>query len=333
MASTRRSVLKAGLAFGAGFRAFSQEAGRDALIVAATGEKIPHPLSKKSYAATDNRKSVEVPDAMVYVPAGKFTMGERDSEHVVFLDGFCIAKYLVTNAEYKAFADAAGHTRLPHHWRSGTFPEGKSNPPVLWVSWNDAQRYCAWVSKGMGRVVTLPTEAQWEKAARGPKAFIYPWGNDRNPQNLNYNGVCALKYGLEVTADGRVPGWKEFTNSAQYRELVERGGYTTPVGAFPEGKCFYGCYDMAGNAWEWCSDWYMQEYYRLPTSNSNPQGPTEDKANNVNRAAEHGKVKVIRGGSWYASLASARSIYREETRKPEGGYHSVGFRIVAPVPG
>lgn len=332
MATTRRSVLKAGLAFDAAFRALSQEREGAVLTAAATGDKIPHPLSTKSYAVTDNGKRIEVPDGMVYVPAGKFTMGERASEHVVSLGGFCIAKFLLTNAEYKAFVDAARHTPLPRHWRNGNFPEGKANHPVLWVSWNDAQKYCAWVSKGTGRVVTLPTEAQWEKAARGPKAFLYPWGNDGNPRNLNYNGVCAFKYGLEVTADGRVPGWKEFTNTAQYRELVEGGGYTTPVGAFPQGKCFYGCYDMAGNAWESCSDWYVKDYYKLPTSNADPQGPTGDQADNVNRAAERGKVKVTRGGSWYAHLTSARSTYREETRRPEGGYHSVGFRIVALVP-
>ena len=177
--------------------------------------------------------------------------------------------------------------------------------------------------------MTLPTEAQWEKAARGPKALAYPWGNERNPRNLNFNGVCALKYGLEVSADGRVPGWKEFTESLVYRDLVDHGGYTTPVGSFPQGKCFYGCYDMAGNAWQWCSDWYMREYYGLPGSDRNPQGPGKDQADDVNRAAEHGKCKVIRGGSWYAQLNSARSVNREESRRPEGGYHSVGFRVAA----
>jgi formylglycine-generating enzyme required for sulfatase activity len=311
----------------AGLPALPKEVERDALTTAATGETIPHPLSKRTQRVND----VDVPEGMVYVPAGKFTMGERQAVHEVYLDGFCMAKYLVTNAEYKAFATATGHTRLPRHWRNTTFPEGKANHPVLWVSWDDAQEYCAWVSKGTGRVVALPTEAQWEKAARGPKAFLYPWGNDANTENLNYNGLCARKFGLEVTANGHVSGWKEFTATPPYRELVDHGGYTTPVGAYPRGKSFYGCYDMAGNAWQWCTDWYMQEYYKLPDANHNPKGPSREKADDVHRAAERGKVKVVRGGSWYAHLISARSVFREETRRPEGGYHSVGFRIAGLV--
>ena len=136
---------------------------------------------------------------------------------------------------------------------------------------------------------------------------------------------------MEVTADGRVPGWLEFRETAAYRELMDGGGHTTPVDAFPQGKSFYGCYDMAGNAWEWCLDWYKQDYHQLPDAYRNPHGPSLEQADNVNRAAEHGKVKVIRGGSWYAQMISARSVNREETRRPEGAYHSVGFRIVIEV--
>jgi len=271
----------------------------------------------------------DIPDAMVSIPSGKFAMGEGQSAHEVYLDAFYMGKFLVTNAEYKAFVDATGHAPLPHHWRSGMFAEGKANHPVLWVSWNDARKYCAWVSTRIGRAVTLPTEAQWEKAARGPQGFLYPWGNEPNTKNLNYQGLCASKYGLEVTADGRVVGWKEFTATPAYRELVDRGGYTTPVDAFPQGKSGYGCYDMAGNAWQWCLDWYKRDYYKLPGANRNPQGPSRDEADDVNRAAEHGKCKVVRGGSWYPHVGSARTVCREETRRPEGGYHSVGFRTVA----
>ena len=313
MRTTRRSLVRIGIALASGVPLQSQTAARRAVTVAATGEEIPHPFN--------------APQAMVRIPAGAFTMGERQVAHQVFLDEFYMAKYLVTNAEYKTFVDAAGVARLPRHWRAGTFPEDKANHPVLWVSWNDAQRYCAWVSRGSGRTVTLPTEAQWEKAARGPQGFQYPWGNDPNQQLLNFNGVCARKYGLEVTADGQAPGWRDFTATAEYRALVDGGGYTTPVGAFPQGKSAYGCYDMAGNAWQWCTDWYMREYTRLPDASRNPQGPSREQADEVSRAAEHGKCKVIRGGSWYAHLGSARSTYRDETRGPEAGYHSVGFRV------
>jgi formylglycine-generating enzyme required for sulfatase activity len=294
MTITRRSVVGAGLA-------------------AAFGE----PISRAA-----------APTGMVEIPAGGFTMGEGQGARRVYLDGFYMAKYQVTNAEYNAFANAAGGIRLPRYWRGGTFPEDKTNHPVLWVSWIDAQKYCAWRSRESGRVVTLPTEAQWEKAARGPQGFRYPWGNDADPRNLNYNGLCARKYGLLVTADGQAPGWRDFTETAEYCALVGRGGFTTPVDAFPQGKSAYGCFDMAGNAWEWCLDWYMRDYFKLADAGRNPQGPSREQADEVNRAAEHGKGKVIRGGSWYAHLSSASSLYRQETRGPEAGYHSVGFRVV-----
>lgn len=222
MKTTRRSFVRIGIALASSVPLRSQKAARRAVTVTATGEEIPHPA--------------DAPLAMVRIPAGAFTMGERQAAHQVFLDEFSMAKYLVTNAEYKTFVDALGVAHLPRHWRGGTFPEDKANHPVLWVSWNDAQKYCAWVSRESGRIVTLPTEAQWEKAARGPQGFQYPWGNDPNQQCLNFNGVCARKYGLEVTADGQVPGWRDFTQTAEYRALVDGGGYTTPVGAFPQGE-------------------------------------------------------------------------------------------------
>jgi formylglycine-generating enzyme required for sulfatase activity len=329
MKIARRSFLQAGLVLGGGLPIPAQSSDADALTTAATGDPIPHPLSKKTYFVESADSRVEVPQSMVYVAAGRFTMGERQATHDVYLDGFAMAKYLVTNAEYNAFADATQHRMLPRYWSSRTYPEGKANQPVLWVSWNDAQEYCAWVSKGTGHTVALPTEAQWERAARGPQAFLYPWGNDANPRNLNFNGVCAAKYGLEVASDGRVPGWLAFRDTQPYHDLVDHGGYTTPVGAYPQGRSYYGCYDMGGNAWQWCSDWYMQEYYRLAGADRNPHGPDREHADEVSRAGEHGKCKVIRGGSWYAQLTSARSVNREETRRPEGGYHSVGFRVIA----
>ena len=311
MGSTRRALLKAGLAFPAARAAAAQ----DVLTAAATGDPIVHPWQSLARG-------------FARIPEGKFLMGERESAHEVWLDVFLLAKYLVTNAEYKTFTDDTGQ-RPPRYWRGGAYPEGKANHPVLWVSWHDAQSYCAWMSRGAGRRISLPTEAQWEKAARGPEGFLYPWGNDRNRDNLNYNGVCARRYGLAAGPDGRVTGWREFTESAQYRDLVAQGGYTTPVGAFPGGRSAYGCYDMAGNAWQWCLDWYKADYYHLPGAARNPQGPRLEEADEVNRAGEHGKCKVIRGGSWYAQFTSARSVNREETRRPESGYHSVGFRVAA----
>jgi formylglycine-generating enzyme required for sulfatase activity len=245
------------------------------------------------------------------------------------VDGFCIGKYEVTNAEWKEFVDATGQRSLPRYWKDGKIPEGKENHPLLWVSYNDALKYCEWVSKRTGWVVSLPTEAQWEKAARGPRGSLFPWGDDRNTANCNYCGYCASKVGLPISRNGEVTGWREFTKTEKYREITATGGFTTPVGSFPDGKSAYGAYDMAGNAYEWCLDWYKADYHKLAGANSNPRGPSELEADEVKKAQERGKNKVIRGGSWYGHFSGCTTTSRVEVRNPRMGYHSVGFRIVA----
>jgi formylglycine-generating enzyme required for sulfatase activity len=268
------------------------------------------------------------PDGVAWIPGGAFTMGVGEAAHTVHVDGFAMAKHMTTNADYKAFVEATGHSPPPRHGKGGAIPAGKDNHPVLWVCWRDAMRDCAWMIEKTGREVTLPTEAQCEKAARGPKGFLLPWGNGANPNNLNYNGVCARRFGLPVSADGRVTGWMELIRSAEYKALVEAGGATSAVGAYPAGRSHWGCFDMAGNAWEWCQDWYSSQYFRLPGANSNPAVPTHAEAEEAHRAGARGKVKVIRRGSWRAHLSSARTIYREETRSPDVGRHSAGLRVI-----
>jgi formylglycine-generating enzyme required for sulfatase activity len=151
--------------------------------------------------------------------------------------GFSIARYPVTNAEYARFlADNPAHAvpasmyhfeqdRL-YEWDSTTrlFPAGRANHPVVLVSWEDAMAYTAWLNKVTGRHFRLPTEAEWEKAARGTHGRSYPWGNTFDPSKCN-------------TWEGEI-------------------GETTPVGVFPAGASPYGCLDMAGNVWEWTADWY-----------------------------------------------------------------------------
>ncbi len=315
----------------------SEEAVADAVseqyaCMAATGEKILLPWSKQTSVVIDGGKRVNVPENMVYVPAGAFTMGDRESKHRVFLDAYCIGKYEVTNAEWYEFLVDTRRVTAPRHWKNGKFPEGKGNHPVLWVSWDDALRYCGWMSQRTGWNVTLPTQAQWEKAARGPDAFFFPWGNERSAKHCNYNGVCASKLGLTVGSNGVVAGWKEFTTTTEYREFVGTSGYTTPVGSFPTGKSFYGCYDMAGNAYEWCLDWYKKDYYRLKDAGTNPLGPAESEADVVNEPGYSGIAKLIRGGSWYAHLMSCSAVSHQEVRNPRYPYHSVGFRVVAEMP-
>ena len=172
------------------------------------------------------RSSEQSPVAhrMVLIPAGAFMMGDDhfkkavQPRHEVSVDAFYIDRYDVTNAEYKVFVDATGHRPLPSHWRGNLYPPGKGNHPVIFVSWFDANDYCHWAGK------RLPSEAEWEKAARGTDGRTYPWGNT-----------------LDVTK-ANVPFLKL--------------GDTTPVDRFEQGKSPYGVYDMAGNVFQWTADWF-----------------------------------------------------------------------------
>jgi len=177
------------------------------------------------------------PKGMVHVPAGEFIMGsdETDKEAKALqygstrqwyvnehparkesIDGFYIDKFEVTNREYKEFVDATGH-RPPPLWRGETYPAELADHPVVAVDWYDAEAYC----KHRGK--TLPSEAQWEKAARGSDGRSFPWGSEFDSKKLNTFG--------------------------------DYGG-TTPVGKFPDGASPYGALDMAGNVQEWTSGWY-----------------------------------------------------------------------------
>ncbi len=166
---------------------------------------------------------------MVSIPAGPFIMGsdsgdpDETPQHEVDLPAFEIDLYEVTNAQFAAFVEATGYQTDAEKageagWRA-YYTEGKENHPVVKVSWNDAVAYCQWGGK------RLPTEAEWEKAARGTDGRVFPWGNEWDPAKANV------------------------------KESGFRG--TTPVGGFPDGVSPYGVYDMAGNVWEWTADWYQ----------------------------------------------------------------------------
>jgi formylglycine-generating enzyme required for sulfatase activity len=315
------------------------------------------PLSKTTITVTDGDKKYDIPSAMVLIPSGDFTYGTGSEAHAVTLPAYAIGKYSVTNAEYQKFVDA-GLARAPTHWPEGHLPPGKENHPVVNISLTAAKAYAAWASKATGFNYAIPTSAQWEKAARGPKGYLYPWGNTPEVSyvdgvlhtKFNFNAVIASRllqqepervttydnkksthYGekialkditsfdgnrmtrLSVEPNGAVRGWvghatyTGFIYTDVFTELNRLGGNTTPVGAYESGKSGYGCYDMAGNVWNWCD--------------------TLIKATN---GAEKGlEVNEVRGGSWYATVNSCRSISIGEGRAAAGTYNTIGFRLVA----
>jgi formylglycine-generating enzyme required for sulfatase activity len=309
------------------------------VATAATGEKIPHPLSRKTYKQTlADGTTIEVPEGMVYVPAGEFTMGEKESEHKVYLDAYFIGKYEVTNAEWKVFRDVTSSVPPPKSWEGGQIPVGKENHPVVFVCWGWIQEYCEWVTRlrqgfgGQGAGTTwelrLPTEAQWERAARGPKGYVYPWGSEWNPKCCNWRGMWAAKYGLEFNITEGVPlnQWMAFAKSEKYGQET-RSGLTMPVGSFPNGKSFYGCYDMAGNASEFCGDWFRRDYYGLKDAGRNPQGPSEEDAEECDLSGKKGKARVVRGGFWSGNSMDCRSVERSRSF-PASSNTTNGFRVV-----
>ena len=199
---------------------------------------------RRSTTVLDSLKPAETP--MALVPAGEFTMGSTMSAdekpvHRVYLNAFSMDKYHVTVGQYAKYLEATDK-EAPPEWEIMNQPRHQKRP-VVNVSWFDAATYCKWAGK------RLPTEAEWEKAARGTDGRLYPWGNEA-PTRLHANF-----------------GKKEWAN---HMALV-------PVGMFEMGKSPYGIYDMAGNAWEWVNDWYDHDYYKKSPA-KNPQGPTKGKS-------------------------------------------------------
>jgi formylglycine-generating enzyme required for sulfatase activity len=249
---------------------------------------------------------------MVYVPGGTFEMGSTEAEidaaldlcaqhrgnggcpddlfndesplHSVTLDAFWIDRTEVTNAQYWSCvaAGACAERQCTSEWLL-------HNPdqPIVCVRWEDAEAYCQWAG---GR---LPTEAEWEYAARGPERNIFPWGNAFDSTRLNYCDLnCTYRWRDEDYDDGHYwPG---------------------PVGSYLTGVSWCGALDMAGNAWEWVADWYDAEYY-VDSPPRNPQGP------------DSGHYRVMRGGSCFYFPSYARSARRAGVA-PSGDTASGGFR-------
>ena len=224
---------------------------------------------------------------MVLVPAGEFTMGSDKGDddeqpiHRVFLDSFYMDKFEVTNGRFAKFVEAI-QSEPPWGFADKETPVVHSDRPVRWVNWMEAMGYCLWAGK------RLPTEAEWEKAARGTDGRVYPWGND---QPTAAQAVFGLKEGADTVS---------------------------PIGNRDKGKSPYGVHDLAGNLYEWVTDWYEEQFYtKNPTIN--PRGPVE------------GTAKVQRGGSYVNNPYRLRSSFRTKGDPTEHD-PNVGFRCAQDAP-
>ncbi|WP_428262017.1 formylglycine-generating enzyme family protein [Haliangium sp.] len=270
-------------------------------------------------------------DDMVSVPAGTFLMGTPEDElslivelcrqinpaptgcnrerliahhrnetpqREVYVSGFSIGRNEVTNAEYERCVSEGGCTARDfdrcvffagrEHVHGGTLDEvqARDDHPVVCVSWEQAAAYCQHAGGA------LPTEAQWEKAARGVDGRVFPWGNDWNPLGANW---------AEGEHTGSVDGYVT----------------TSPVGSFPAGASPYGALDMVGNVWEWVADRYAEDAYAQGAA-SDPQGP------------ETGTGRVMRGGG-YAAQPLAQRTAKRVPRDPPEAYVNIGFRCARPA--
>ncbi len=244
---------------------------------------------------------------MALIPASEFLMGSTHGDadekpvHTVYLDAFYIDTYEVTVGEYKRFVEATGHRALPE-WVVQCSPTDRH--PVVGVSWHDAMAYAQWAGK------RLPTEAEWEKAARsGLKEQKYPWGNTLDASKANY-------------------GKGKKTKSQTQAEK------TTPVGTYPANR--YGLYDMAGNVLEWCLDAYQKQFY----ANSPRRNPVAGTINGtsgaegihqiIENSAQKKERRVTRGGSWSFSPEGVRVANRFR-EKPSLLSSDIGFRCVKDI--
>jgi len=261
--------------------------------------------------------AADVPEDMALVPGGSFLMGvdksvqvdtkkmtarqrlkyavsreafhDEGPAHMIILDPYYMDKHEVSNRHYGEFIKATGHP-APAYWDD--HKRNKPDQPVSGVNWHDAKAYCSWANK------RLPTEAEWEKAARGPEGFKYPWGNDFEATKANF---------------GR------------------KQEFTANVDSYPEGKSPYGLYNMAGNVFEWVQDWYAPDYYKFSQDVRNPQGPqyviSISKGGLKGAAKPAGKKKVIRGGSWFAPHQSVTTTHRFWNDPMNNSYGiGLGFR-------
>ena len=254
------------------------------------------------------------PEGMVSIPAGEFQMGNNiqwfqdhpwinvDDElpvHTVYIEAFFMDEHEVTNLEYQQFVRANPSWQKDKiderfydrnylkDWQGNAYPVGKTRHPVVHVSWYAAMAYAEWVGK------RLPTEAEWEYAARGGlSGKRYPWGDDFERDKANF-----------------------------YKEV----GDTTKVGEYPPNG--YGLYDMAGNVWEWCLDEYNEDFYSI-SPRENPFAGANELDWVINNFTDVKSDRVLRGGSWYDTPFTELRVTYRSSKEPLKAYLDTGFRCV-----
>jgi formylglycine-generating enzyme required for sulfatase activity len=260
--------------------------------------------------------TLATPPDLARIPAGDFLMGAADADeeerpiHRVYVSEFFIGRFPVTQDDFARFIRATGYPApavrglprvavgereaifrelaAPYVWERAEPPEGHGSHPIVLVRYNDALAYCRWLSEAIGRAARLPTEAEWEKAARGgAEGLRYPWGNDIDPSRCNFLADPSVKR--------------------------QRG--TRPTGTYAPNA--YGLCDVAGNVWEWVSDWYAPDTYSEGDARD-PRGP------------ETGRLRIVRGGSWVNDDVSMLRCASRHTIPPDTYSYSIGFRIVCP---
>lgn len=275
------------------------------LLVGLTNDQRWRSAGSSVTAGEEKPKTIQGRDGaeMVLIPAGEFQMGYdrgEDSEkppHTIYVDAFYMDKYEVTNELFQKFVEQTGYQTVLEqkgeayiweggwkwvkgaNWRHPEGPEsnleGRLKHPVVHITWQDAVAYAQHFGK------RLPTEAEWERAARGPKGFLFAYGNKYDATKAN----------------------------------VDTQG-TKPVGSFPPND--FGVFDLTGNVWEWCQDWFAPDFYQTSPAR-NPTGPAE------------GKCHVCRGGSWISSPEDSRVTFRNHYEPTFGNYSIIGFRCVIPA--
>ena len=300
-------------------------------------------ISEEGLTKPTTRKFMDLPFAeAIYVAGGTFEMGNNDGAddvkpvHKVTVSDFYMGKYEITVAQFRAFIEStnfkteaenvnestiyfkdtiSGYVAIKTaiNWRHDPVgnlrPSSEDNHPVLHVSWNDATNFCEWLSKKENRKYRLPTEAEWEYVAgNGATHSKFSWGNS-DPNKHNGGNIC------DVTLKKKFP---EFFKSVKMKEYADGYALTAPVGSYAANVL--GLYDMSGNVWEWCIDFYGYDYYSQ-SSTGNPVYLYPTKSIDASR-------HVSRGGSWRNDWWT--NTYRLHL-EPKYSSGEVGFRVVSPI--